>query len=109
MIKKQTTLINTGKDAKQVSGLQIQSKQKSVPEYDNIHQGFYDSKFTQLFNEGMKAFRIFQFDMERANPTFGLMDPSLLNSKYVVYKVTGEDSHGPFEGNRRYNEFFLLR
>ena len=57
----------------------------------------------------MKAFRIFQFDMERANPTFGLMDPSLLNSKYVVYKVTGEDSHGLFEGNRRYNEFFLLR
>ena len=37
MIKKQTTLINTGKDAKQASGLQIQGKQKSVPEYDNIH------------------------------------------------------------------------
>lgn len=37
------------------------------------------------------------------------MDPSLLNGKYVVYKVTGSDRMGSFEGNRRYNEFFLLR
>lgn len=37
------------------------------------------------------------------------MDPSLLNGKYVVYKVMGADTNGPFEGNRRYNEFFLLR
>ena len=37
------------------------------------------------------------------------MDPSLLNGKYVVYKVMGEDQNGSFEGNRRYNEFFLLR
>ena len=47
--------------------------------------------------------------MERASPCFGLMNPSLLNGKYVVYKVTGEDKRGLFEGNRRYNEFFLLR
>lgn len=37
------------------------------------------------------------------------MDPTLLNGKYVVYKVAGTDKVGPFEGNRRYNEFFLLR
>ena len=36
-------------------------------------------------------------------------DPTLLNGKYVVYKVSGVDERGPFEGNRRYNEFFLLR
>ena len=37
------------------------------------------------------------------------MEPSLLNGKYVVYKVMGTDANGSFEGNRRYNEFFLLR
>ena len=26
-----------------------------------------------------------------------------------MYKVAGKDSKGSFEGNRRYNEFFLLR
>ena len=27
----------------------------------------------------------------------------------MVYKVTGTDSLGFFDGNRRYNEFFVLR
>ena len=62
-----------------------------------------------MFNEGMKNFRIRQFAEDRAHSEFGLLDPSLLNGKYVVYKVTGTDSSGSFEGNRRYNEFFLLR
>ena len=57
----------------------------------------------------MKNFRITQFAKERSNPEFGLSDPSLLNGKYVVYKVFGTDWNGSFEGNRRYNEFFLLR
>ena len=81
----------------------------SMLERDTVHVGSQDSKFTQMFNEGMKNFRIRQFAKDRANPNFGLMDPSLLNGKYVVYKVMGEDQNGNFEGNRRYNEFFLLR
>lgn len=74
-----------------------------------MHIGSQDTKFAQMFNEGMKNFKIRQFAMDKANCAFGLMDPSLLNGKYVVYKVCGVDSQGPFEGNRRYNEFFLLR
>lgn len=27
----------------------------------------------------------------------------------MVYKITGRDSEGYFTGNRRYNEFYLLR
>ena len=81
----------------------------SLTERDTVHVGSQDSKFAQMFNEGMKNFRIRQFAKDRANPNFGLMDPSLLNGKYVVYKVMGEDQNGSFEGNRRYNEFFLLR
>ena len=80
-----------------------------MTESDNVHVGSQDSKFTNMFNEGMKNFRIRQFAQDRAQANFGLMDPSLLNGKYVVYKVLGQDSLGTFEGNRRYNEFFLLR
>lgn len=47
--------------------------------------------------------------MDKAHSEYSLGHPTLLNGKYVVYKVSGVDSHGPFEGNRRYNEFFLLR
>lgn len=57
----------------------------------------------------MKNFKIKQFAKEKAHPAFALSDPTLLNGKYVVYKVSGLDIKGHFEGNRRYNEFFLLR
>ena len=63
----------------------------SMVEKDSVHEGRQDSKFAQMFNEGMKNFRIRQFAKDRANPNFGLMDPSLLNGKNVVYKVMGED------------------
>ena len=33
----------------------------------------------------------------------------MLNGRYVVYMITGEDKEGFFTGNRRYNEFFVLR
>ncbi len=74
-----------------------------------MHTGNHDSKFAQMFSEGMKNFKIKQYAMDRANLAFGIIDTSLLNNKYVVYKVHGVDSKGSFEGNRRYNEFFLLR
>ena len=86
-----------------------QSHRSSMIETSNVHVGSQDSKFAQMFYEGMKNFRIRQFAKDRAHSEFGLLDPSLLNGKYVVYKVTGTDSSGSFEGNRRYNEFFLLR
>jgi len=31
------------------------------------------------------------------------------NGDHIVYTVYGEDNHGRFEIQRRYNEFFLLR
>ena len=62
-----------------------------------------------MFAEGMREFKIPQFGARRANPKFDLQSPTLLNGRYVVYKVTGEDKKGVFEGNRRYNEFHLLR
>ena len=31
------------------------------------------------------------------------------NGDYIVYSVYGEDQHGRYEIQRRYNEFFLLR
>lgn len=76
---------------------------------DFVHLGSHDNKFAVMFNDGMKNFRVRQFQKDRASADFGLMDPTLLNGKYVVYKVAGSDKAGPFEGNRRYNEFFLLR
>ena len=67
------------------------SSSNSIVESDNVHVGNQDSKFTQMFNDGMKNFRIRQFGKDRASENFGLMDPSLLNGKYVVYKVMGTD------------------
>lgn len=32
-----------------------------------------------------------------------------LSKKYMVYKITGHDEKGPFEAQRRYNEFKELR
>ena len=59
--------------------------------------------------EGMRNFKIPQFGCRSANPEFSLSNPSLLNGRYVVYKITGVDNEGYFTGNRRYNEFYLLR
>lgn len=56
-------------------------------EQDIVHVGSQDSKFATMFQDGMKNFKIRQFAKDRANAAFGLMDPSLLNGKYVVYKV----------------------
>ena len=58
---------------------------------DKVHVGNQDSKFAQMFQEGIKNFRIRQDAKDRAHQAFGLMDPSLLKGKYVVYKVTGQD------------------
>lgn len=42
--------------------------------------------------------------------SFKVSNPSLLDGKYVVYKIKGADSFGqPFDDNRRYNEFHQLR
>lgn len=57
----------------------------------------------------MRNFRISQFGCRDANTEFSLSHPSLLNGRYVVYKITGVDDEGYFTGNRRYNEFFLFR
>ena len=40
---------------------------------------------------------------------FEVIKPSLVNNKFVAYLIKGEDDLGPFEGNRRYNEFYALR
>ena len=74
-----------------------------------VHVGRQDSSFAQMFAEGMRDFSIPQFGTKRANEKFSLGSPTLLNGRYVVYKVMGEDKKGTFEGNRRYNEFHLLR
>ena len=62
-----------------------------------------------MISEGMKNLKIPQFGCRDANPEFSLTNPSLLNGRYVVYKITGVDNEGYFTGNRRYNEFYLLR
>jgi sorting nexin-4 len=62
-----------------------------------------------MISEGMKNLKIPQFGCRDANPEFSLSNPSLLNGRYVVYKITGVDNEGYFTGNRRYNEFYLLR
>ena len=77
----------------------------------HVHQGSADIKFAALFNEGMKEFRrINQYGVHNAKEGFSLGSPSLLSGKYMVYLTTGIDTKGvPFQGNRRYNEFFHLR
>ena len=57
-----------------------------------MHTGNQDQKFAQMLTDGMKNFKIRQFAIDRANLAFGLIDTSLLNNKYVVYKVHGVDS-----------------
>lgn len=59
--------------------------------------------------EGARNLKIPQFGCRDANPEFSLTSPSLLNGRYVVYRITGLDNNGYFTGNRRYNEFYLLR
>jgi hypothetical protein len=70
-----------------------------------------DIKFAGLFNEGMKYYKtVKQYGIIEAREGFGIGNPSLLQGKYVVYMTTGVDTTGiAFQGNRRYNEFFLLR
>ena len=67
-------------------------------------------KFANLFNEGLKDFKIQLYGCQKSQETFSLGKPSLLNGKYVVYMTSGKDCSGvPFQGNRRYNEFYQLR
>ena len=66
-----------------------------------VHIGNQDNNFAVMFREGMKEFKIPQFGAWRANQKFDLKSPTLLNGRYVVYKVCGEDNKGVFEGNRR--------
>jgi hypothetical protein len=32
----------------------------------------------------------------------------MMSSGHIVYNIAGKDKEGKFEGQRRYNEFFLL-
>ena len=52
-----------------------------------VHIGNQDNNFAVMFREGMKEFKIPQFGAWRANQKFDLKSPTLLNGRYVVYKV----------------------
>jgi len=56
----------------------------------------------------MATFKVPLFGCDKGNPLFSVKSPVLTN-KFVSYGITGEDSMGVFEGQRRYNEFYLLR
>jgi hypothetical protein len=52
--------------------------------------------------EGKKGFRI-----DEHNTHFTVRNPMMSNG-HIVYNMVGKDKQGKFEGQRRYNEFFLL-
>jgi hypothetical protein len=62
-----------------------------------------------MFEDVMHRFRIPHYGCDYGNEAFKVISPSLINNKYVAYTVKGEDKLGPFEGKRRYNEFYLVR
>jgi len=33
----------------------------------------------------------------------------LVNNSYIIYEISGIDNLGPFDGDRRYNHFHILR
>ena len=57
----------------------------------------------------MTRFKVPHYGCEHSKDSFQVYSPTLVNNKYVVYNVRGEDNLGYFEGKRRFNEFFVIR
>lgn len=54
-------------------------------------------------------YKIKHYGTMSANTKFEVLSPLLINNKFVAYHIKGEDALGPFEGKRRFNEFFQFR
>ena len=63
-----------------------------------VHSGAQDNTFASMFKEGMQNFKIPQFGAKRVQQDFELKAPTLLNGRYVVYRVCGTDNKGQFQG-----------
>ena len=85
------------------------SRSKDLSQSDISILASMDSRFTQAFEELMVNFKVPHYGCEHTKETFQVINPSLVNKKYVVYNVRGEDNLGFFEGQRRYNEFYQIR
>lgn len=78
-----------------------------------------NERFLFLFREAIKRFRIPQYGFQEASGAAGsqnplasqwkLTQPQLVNNSYIAYDIEGKDHLGPFNAQRRYNNFFELR
>ena len=70
---------------------------------DDIKDADADDK---ILNDA-KIFDVASGDLDSVTAQFSVRDP-INSSGKVIYKISGVDREGAFEGTRRYNEFFLL-
>ena len=78
-----------------------------------------NERFLFLFREAIKRFRIPQYGFSEMHgiaknqvqysAEWKLTQPQLVNNSYIVYDIEGKDHLGPFNAQRRYNNFFELR
>lgn len=78
-----------------------------------------NERFLFLFREAIKRFRIPQYGFQEMGGAAGsqnliasqwkLTQPQLVNNSYIAYDIEGKDHLGPFNAQRRYNNFFELR
>ncbi|CDW84248.1 UNKNOWN [Stylonychia lemnae] len=71
--------------------------------------GYNSTRFSQMVEDLLQKYRIPHYGIMTSNTRFEVIQPALINNKYVTYHINGEDSLGQFDGKRRYNEFYQLR
>lgn len=67
----------------------------------------YSSPPASIYDDNTEDGRIRLSEGEVPQDTFTVSDP--VKGGHVTYTVRGFDDDGPFEGQRRYNDFFNLR
>ena len=66
------------------------------------------SEINALHGQSAVANQELPEDVEQSSQVFKVSDP-VQSGSTIKYKVTGQDSEGMFESQRRFNEFFALR
>lgn len=73
----------------------------------DIFKRKYSSPPASIYDDNTEDGRIRMSDDDNPEDTFSVSDP--VKGGHVTYMVRGYDEDGPFEGSRRYNDFFNLR